>query len=337
MSEKFIHALENYGIDNFLEMLGANSITGSGSDYRSTCPVHKGDNSTALHYHNGFFTCFADCKKTYNPPSLMASALGISYKEALNKLESMLNETYDESEQFKSLRDSYIDDRLFIRYVKSRNKEKEKEDRAFYDLSNNSMYRPVLHKNLEDEGFTEKTRYDFDLRVGTSGYYKDRIIIPIKNKDSNTVGIAARSTLSEKEIDMLGLSKYIFSKGLKKGKILYNHAKAIKSTKPFIVVVEGYKSVWRLNEWGYDNAVAIMGATPTDNQIKMLLKLGKTLVISGDNDSAGRQMEDYIYRQTRNYTYAFKFDIKSMNVNEKDSIAETTKLAFEDRLNEIMK
>lgn len=80
-----------------------------------------------------------------------------------------------------------------------------------------------------------------------------------------------------------------------------------------------------------------MGATPTSDQIKMLLKLGKTLVISGDNDSAGRQMEDYIYRQTRNYTYAFKFDIKSMNVNEKDSIAETTKLAFEDRLNEIMK
>ena len=108
MSEKFIHALEDYGIDNFLESLGANSITGSGSDYRSTCPVHKGDNSTALHYHNGFFTCFADCEKTYNPPSLMASALGISYKEALNRLESMLNETYDESEQFKFLGDSYI-------------------------------------------------------------------------------------------------------------------------------------------------------------------------------------------------------------------------------------
>lgn len=337
MSEKFIHALESYGVDRFLEKLGATTVTGGGSDYRSTCPVHKGDNSTALHYHNGFFTCFADCKKTYNPPSLMAAALGISYKEALKRLETLFGEPYDENEQFKTLDDNYIDDRLFIRYVKNRNKGKEREEQPTYDLSNTKIYRPILHKNLEDEGFTEKTRRDFDLRIGMSGYYKNRIVIPIRNKQSSIVGIAARSTLSNKEIDMLGLSKYIFSKGLKKGNLLYNSDRAKMSSKPFIIVVEGYKSVWRLNEWGYDNAVAVMGATPTDEQIKLLLKFGKPLIISGDNDSAGRRMEDSIYRQTRNYTYAFKFDIKSINVNEKDSIAETTKTAFEHRLTEIMK
>lgn len=336
MSERFIHALENYGVDRFLENLGAESITGSGSDYRSTCPVHKGDNSTALHYHNGFFTCFADCKKTYNPPSLMASALGISYQDALKRMESLLNASYDENEQLKILEDHYIDDRLFIRYVKNRNEAKKREEQAIYDLSNSKVYCPILHKNLEREGFTEKTRRDFDLRVGMVGYYKDRIIIPIRDKQSSVLGVAARSTLPNKKIDMLGMSKYIFSKGLKKGKLLYNQDRAKLSNKPFIIVVEGYKSVWRLNEWGYDNAVAVMGAKPTEEQIKLLLKMGKPLVISGDNDSAGRQMEDYIYRHTRNYTYAFKFDIKSENVNKKDSIAEITKTTFEKKLKTIM-
>ena len=335
MYDKFTDKLEQYGVDRFLRELGAKNVTGNGKDFRSSCPAHGGDNPNALHYHDGFFTCFTGCNKTYNAPSLLSATLNISYPSAIKKLEDTIGETYGEG--LLDLDKSSIDNREFIRLAK-RTLSKSKESQfAEYDLSDERVYVPMLHESLYREGFGAITLNQFDIRYCTQGYFKDRIIIPIHSPDGKVAGIAGRSTKSNKEIDMKRLSKYVFSKGLRKGETLYNYHNVKGKDFGYIIVVEGYKSVWRLSEWGYKNAVAIMGSKITDRQIMLLLKLGKPVIISGDNDEAGREMERQIHKRIKDYTYSFKFDIETLNVNRKDSIAELTREQFETRLKDIFK
>jgi DNA primase len=55
-----------------------------------------------------------------------------------------------------------------------------------------------------------------------------------------------------------------------------------------IIVVEGFKSVWRLYECGIKNAVAVIGSTLTEGQCSLLyLYALKGAVIMFDNDEAG--------------------------------------------------
>jgi 5S rRNA maturation endonuclease (ribonuclease M5) len=83
--------------------------------------------------------------------------------------------------------------------------------------------------------------------------------------------------------------KYILTPGFEKQDCLYNmnEAQNYISDKP-LIIVEGFKSVWRLHEYGIKNVVATMGAGITEGQ-EFLLCLYATngIVTFFDNDKAG--------------------------------------------------
>ena len=55
-----------------------------------------------------------------------------------------------------------------------------------------------------------------------------------------------------------------------------------------IIVVEGFKSVWRLYEYGIKNVVATIGAGITEGQQLLLCRYAlKGIVMMSDNDKAG--------------------------------------------------
>ena len=94
-------------------------------------------------------------------------------------------------------------------------------------------------------------------------------------------------------------------------------------------MVEGYKSIWRLHDWGFDNAVALMGASLSDKQAKLLLKLNLPILVSGDNDKAGKKMQHEVISKLSRYTPVEQFPIEKVAKHESDSIAEIKKEDFE--------
>ena len=80
--------------------------------------------------------------------------------------------------------------------------------------------------------------------------------------------------------------KYLLTKGFDKDKVLYNLHKA-KDISKTIIVVEGFKSVWKLYMAGYKNAVACMGSRITTGQQSLLYSHAFNVILLLDGDEAG--------------------------------------------------
>jgi DNA primase len=83
--------------------------------------------------------------------------------------------------------------------------------------------------------------------------------------------------------------KYILTPGFDKQNCLYNLNRAHEYGHELpIIVVEGFKSVWRLYEYGIKNVVCSMGSGITTGQQLLLCRFAfKGVVTFFDNDKAG--------------------------------------------------
>lgn len=319
--------LENYGVDKFLEYVGATHIRKIGDSYRSCCPIHKGDNSSAFSYHNGYFTCFSECNRNFSAIDVIMNVFNIPFPLAKEKLEKLLGQKIDEENKLE-INLEHLENRQFIAdFNNIKEKKAQKEDIEFIDLSNKEIYKPITHEYLFKEGFDDKTRDFFDLRFCNTGVMKDRVVIPIDRPDGKIMGIAGRSICDFRWLELTGESKYFFSKGLKKSNTLYNISR-VDVYENCIIVVEGYKSVWRLHQWGYDNSVALMGASLSDEQARLILGFDLPILVSGDNDKAGKKLEKEVLNKLSKFTPIEIFPIEKVAKNEKDSIAEIKKEDF---------
>lgn len=319
--------LENYGIDKFLEYVGAEHIRKIGDSYRSCCPIHGGHNSSAFSYHNGYFTCFSECNRNFSAIDIIMNVFQLSYLQAKEKLEQLLGQEID-SEDDSDITYAHLANKQFIsEYKKLKGGDIPHIDNNLFILNTNE-HKEITHEYLINEGFNDETRRFFDLRFCDKGVMKDRIVIPIDNPDGSIVGIAGRSIHDFRWLELSGESKYFFSKGLKKSNTLYNISRADKYEN-FIIVVEGYKSIWRLHNWGYDNAVALMGAHLSDRQAQLLLQLDLPILVSGDNDKAGKNLQREVISKLSKYTPVEQFPIEKVAKYESDSIAEIKKEDFE--------
>ena len=74
-----------------------------------------------------------------------------------------------------------------------------------------------------------------------------------------------------------------------KRRILYGMNLAKKSKRSNIILCEGNLDVVTLHQAGFDNAVASMGTALTQEQLRLLSRYTKELVLCYDNDNAGQQ------------------------------------------------
>lgn len=328
--------LENYGIDKFLKYVGAEHIRKIGDSYRSCCPIHGGHNASAFSYHNGYFTCFSECNRNYSPIDIIMTVFHLPYPSAKAKLEQLLGQEIEEEDN-TGITFEHLENKKFITDFKSLQEKKKHEKQVeFLNLNHIQTYKQITHNYLLQEGFSDETRRFFDLRFCDTGVMKDRIIIPIDRPDGKIIGIAGRSIHDFRWLELTGESKYFFSKGLKKSSTLYNISRADKYEN-YIIVVEGYKSIWRLHDWGFDNAVALMGASLSDEQAKLLLKLELPILVSGDNDKAGKRLQYEVKTKLDKYTPVEEFPIEQVAKKESDSIAEIKKGEFEYWANKLTK
>lgn len=133
----------------------------------------------------------------------------------------------------------------------------------------------ILPRQFLDRGYTKECLKHF--RVGTTDtgaiiipYYKDF------NLPCELVGYQQRYYNGD-------IRRVRNSIGFDKKSYLYN----LDYNYDYTVLVEGQSDVWRLYQYGY-NACALMGATISDEQVKMLSKFN-TVYLALDNDEAGRR------------------------------------------------
>lgn len=164
------------------------------------------------------------------------------------------------------------------------------------------------HEYLYEKGFTDEVIEHFDL-----GYCFDinddlynRITIPWRNSKGQLVGIVGRDVTDEDD------KKYKAKYGSKKSKHLYNLDKAKWHDE--LIIVEDEKSVWRLYQFGYDNAIAL-GNCQLDNRKWLLRTYVDHVILCLDNDEAGKEARNEIIQ---NIHFLFDIDVITLPDDYKD-------------------
>ena len=111
---------------------------------------------------------------------------------------------------------------------------------------------------------------------------------PIRDATRRMAGFGARI------VDPNDIPKFLNSPEtvlFTKGRLLYGLDRAHKAirTTDQAVIVEGYLDVIALHQAGYENVVSPMGTALTENQLRLLKKFTRRIVLALDPDTAGQK------------------------------------------------
>ncbi len=118
--------------------------------------------------------------------------------------------------------------------------------------------------------------------------FRHRIMIPIRDEKGRMAGFGARI------VDPTDIPKFLNSPEtpiFTKGHLLYGLDRARKPIRAAdqAVIVEGYLDVIALHQAGYENVVSPMGTALTEDQIRLLKKFTRRIVLALDPDTAGQK------------------------------------------------
>jgi len=148
-------------------------------------------------------------------------------------------------------------------------------------------------KTLRQQGFSEHSIEQSGVcaRNDNREYYdrfRGRLLFPIQNTLGKIIGFGGR--LLEKQSTK---AKYINSPQsplYDKSVVLYGVYQARQSirSKGNIILCEGYMDVLSMHQHGFTNAVASCGTALTEEQVEVIAKYTKHIIIAYDGDSAGK-------------------------------------------------
>lgn len=284
--EKLDYLKASVDVYYLLSALGFEITHDSIRELRGVCKIHGGDNKTAFRFNRTKRTwaCFTHkCHEVYGNDiiGLIMAVLNTNFKGAFDYLKQLVGDVGND-----------------VSYVEERRK---REMNEFINSYHSINLRPksVNEKSLKlfkilrsgffiEKGFSNETLDHFEIAGGWKDKHNNqRDIIPIRSENNELLAYALRDIRDEVDYD----DKYIFTPGFDKQVCLYNLniAKEYSSGLP-IIVVEGFKSVWRLYDYGIKNVVAVMGSCITEGQQFLLCKYAtKGVVVMFDNDIAGAE------------------------------------------------
>ena len=139
------------------------------------------------------------------------------------------------------------------------------------------------------KGYTKAELLSAGLAVagkngGIYDKFRNRLMLPVIDSRGEVVGFGSR-VIDNSEPKYMNTSETpVYSKR----RVLYGMNLAKKTKRPNIILCEGNLDVVTLHQAGFDNAVASMGTALTTEQIHLLSRYTKELVLCYDNDNAGQ-------------------------------------------------
>lgn len=325
-------------IENLFNVLEINEYRISNKMVTMCCPIHGGDNPSAINlYHvgdsyRGNWKCQTHGCETVFKPSIVGFIRGVlsrkklkwsnpgdktvSFKESLNFSTSFINKNFDSIKP--KLLD--IDKKNFNHIVKHINSN-------ITNLESSKIEKHQVRKSLKmpceyfiNRGYTDTIldKYDIGLCDNPSKPMYSRAVVPIYNYDGKyIVGCTGRSIfekcknclsyhnpmdLCPSKSDLWKYPKWKHNNGFKSQDHLYNFwyaKKHIQITKK-IILVESPGNVWRLEESGINNSVALFGANLSDRQKLIIDSSGAMdIIILTDNDEAGSRAKQQIIEKCK--------------------------------------
>lgn len=266
-----------------LEELGFSIEHETTKEIRCTCKVHGGDNKSAFRFNKttNTWVCFTHkCHETNGNDiiGLVRAVYGKTFMEAVDWLTKFVGDVGTEADFINFKREREM--QAFVESYEDRPAPRSVNDHSLKD------FKPLRSKFFLYQGFKPETLDYFEIAGGwkdAKGLIRD--IIPIRNDRGELVAYSLRDIRENADYDW----KYILTPGFDKQNCLYNlnNAQDFGASKP-LIIVEGFKSVWKLHELGINNVVATMGSEITEGQQFLLCVYALNgAVIFFDNDEAG--------------------------------------------------
>jgi DNA primase len=266
-----------------LSDLGINTDHQTPKEVRCSCPVHKGDNRTAFRFNKDTKTwvCFTHkCHELYGNDviGLIKAMTGRDFVSAVDYLRDLVGDVGGVD---------YVEHKRKVemeRFIKSYDTVRVRPDSV--NSASLAKFKTLRSNYFLTKGFKEETLDYFEIAGGWKDKHKIiRDIIPIRDVDNTLMAYSLRDIRDDVDDEF----KYILTPGFDKQNCLYNlnNAHEYGHSLP-IIVVEGFKSVWRLYEYGIKNVVCTMGSGITTGQQQLLCIYAlKGIVTFFDNDEAG--------------------------------------------------
>jgi len=316
----------------------------AGRNYTGFCPFHENKHTPAFVVwpETGTWRCFGQCNEGGDIFKFMMKKEGWDFKEALNRLadragvkvESLVVEKPEVREANDHLRVLLEDAIVFYRshlfqnqdvlnYLRQKRGLKDATIETFgLGYAPNGWDNALKHfiakgysqQDLIDSGLL--TVHEDDNKVFDR--FRHRIMIPIRDENGKMSGFGARI------VDPNDIPKFLNSPEtpiFSKGHLLYGLDRARKPIRiaDQAVIVEGYLDVIALHQAGYENVVSPMGTALTEDQLRLLKKFTRRIVLALDPDTAGqkavlRGLE--AARQAMDHTGELGFDARGLLRNE---------------------
>lgn len=285
----------------------------AGKNYTGFCPFHDNKKTPAFVVwpETGTWRCFGQCNEGGDIFKFLMKREGIDFKEAMQKLafragveiKEYTQETPEQKEAYDNLRKILEDAIIYYRSQLFNNKDilnYLKDKRGLTDPTIETFglgYAPAGYdnflKHFLNKGYTEQELVNSGMLSEREDgrifdRFRNRIMIPIRDELGRMTGFGARI------VDPNDIPKFLNSPEtplFSKGRLLYGLDRARKSIRVAdqAVIVEGYLDVIALHQAGYENVVSPMGTALTEDQLRLLKKYTRRIVLALDPDVAGQK------------------------------------------------
>ena len=286
------------------------SLKRSGANLFGLCPFHgEKTASFSVAPDKGIYYCFG-CHKGGSAINFMMELEGLSYPDAVRALAKRVGMEVPEDEQYQS------------RYRQQERLWALHKDAARFFHS--QLYQPVgkaaldyalgrgmskailttfgvgyapdswdsMVKEMRAKGYTEEELIASGLVTQSQknnnifDRFRDRLMFPIIDVRGNVIGFGGRTLKNDKDI-----AKYLNSPEtiiFNKRKNLFGLNLAKKSKENSLILVEGNIDVVALHQYGFDNAVASLGTSLTEEQAALMTRYAEQIILLYDSDQAGQ-------------------------------------------------
>ena len=284
----------------------------SGHNYSGLCPFHNEKTpSFVVTPSRQIFKCFG-CGEGGDVIAFLMKINNQDFKEVIAEQAAVLGielpkGSKDSSSKYKQEKERFLNamdeatkfyhkkllaNERALEYLEKRGVGEVAIGKFFLGLAPNSNFE--LKEHLREKGYTNDEMYKAGLLYEKNGdfldRFKNRIIIPIMDVNSNTIAFGARAIMEGQN------PKYLNSPDssiYNKSNVLFglNRAKDYIKQEDSVIIMEGYFDVISAHVAGVQNAVASCGTALTPQHIKLIARYSpsRKIYLAFDSDSAGQK------------------------------------------------
>lgn len=255
--------------------------------------------------------------------TLLQLCRNISTREAIEELKKIAGVTDEISVLYREKLDAT---KCCLKYARPSAREKPCNPTVLpNDYMERFEIRPDKLRIWEDEGISQETMRDFDVRYDS---FADQIVYPVRDMNGNMINVGYR--VLDPEWKQKGMHKYGYrqSFGGSMNVIygLYDNLAEIRR-KHEVIIFEGCKSVLKAYTWGFRNGAALSTSHLSPGQMKILMRLGCDVVFMLDKEI--RIREDRNIGMLKNYVNCYYYYDHEDLLEEKDAPVDRGKEVFE--------